>query len=210
MVVSGIRRRMVHMRRLPSRSLSLILALVVAAAVVTATPRAARAANTIIKQNESHSMWDLAILGHFMYLGGAGVGLRLGIPVSKTGVAALNDQIKIELGVSFRYWWPRLYYYDRDHPLYDDYRGGFGGVSIPLLFRWDFFLLEKLTLYFTLGIEINLIFEHWYWDHHYRSFWWNPVVPSMSFGALVNFHERVSLRVELATSGFNLGIEFRL
>ncbi len=199
------------MRRIPARGMSLILAAVVVMTVLAAAPRTARAANMIIKQNETHSTWDLGILGHFMYLGGAGVGLRLGIPVSKTGVAAINDQIKIELGVSFRYWWPRWYYYtDRHDPFYDEYRRGFGGVSIPLLFRWDFFLLEKLTLYFTLGIEINLIFEHWYWDHHYRSFWWNPVVPSMSFGALVNFHERVSLRVELATSGFNLGIEFRL
>ena len=200
------------MRQYPSRSLGLVLAVVVAAAVMTAAPRAARAANMIIKQNTSHSTWDLAILGHFMYLGGAGVGLRLGIPVSKTGVAAINDQIKIELGVSFRYWWPRLYYCDPRDPWCDEYdrRAGFGGIGIPLLFRWDFFLLEKLTLYFTLGIEINLIFQQWYWDHHYRSFWWNPVVPSMSFGVLVNFHERVSLRVELATSGFNLGVEFRL
>ncbi len=200
------------MSRIPARKASLILAGVVALTVLVAAPRTARAANLIIKQNETHSTWDLGILGHFMYLGGAGVGLRLGIPVSKTGVAAINDQLKIELGVSFRYWWPRLYYCNPHDPWCNDYdrRAGFGGISIPLLFRWDFFLLEKLTLYFTVGIEINLIFQQWYWDHHYRSFWWNPVVPSMSFGVLVNFHERVSLRVELATSGFNLGVEFRL
>jgi hypothetical protein len=192
---------------------SLVLAAVLAAGIVTAAPRVARAASSIIKQNETHKYWDLGALFHFMWLGGIGTGVRLGIPVGPRGfVPTLNDQVKLELGISFRYWWPRWYYCDPHERWCDEYRRhGFGGLSIPLLLRWDFFLLEKLTIYLTFGLEANIIFENWWMhDYRYRSFLWYPVIPSFSFGVLFNFHERISLRAEFAITGFNIGIEFRL
>jgi hypothetical protein len=189
------------------------MAAALAAGLAASVPARAEAASLIIKQNQTHKHWDLGLLMHFPWLGGIGTGLRLGIPVAPAGFSsAINDQVKLEVGFSFRHWWPRWYWYRCD-PARDPWcdPDGFFGFSIPLLMRWDFFVVKPVTLYLTFGLEINIIPAQW-WVHerHYISFLLYPVIPSFSFGLLFNVHERVSIRTSFALTGFNLGVEFRL
>lgn len=193
-----------------TRSLpALILAGVIAAGAVAVIPaREAQAANVIIKNDEVHKRWDLGILLHALWWGGVGVGARLGIPVAPRGfIPALNDQVKIELGFSYQHWWLRSYYVHRDWDWYDEgYH--FHRFAFPLLFRWDFYILDLLTVYFTIGVEFGFVPDREVWND--RIYYYGLAVFAGSLGILLNVHERVSIRAEFAHSSFNIGVEFKL
>ncbi len=197
------------MPRSERRLTALLLACVMTAGLAAVAPaRHAEAADLIIKSDEVHKQWDLAVMLHALWWGGVGVGMRLGIPVAPKGfIPALNDQVKIEIGFSYQHWWLRRYYVDRDwdwyHEGYDFHRFAF-----PVLLRWDFYILKILTAYFTIGVEFGFVPDHEVWDD--RVYYYGLAVFAGSAGVLVNFHERVSLRAEFSHSGFNVGIEFKL
>jgi hypothetical protein len=200
------------MTRMSHRFVSLVLAVALAAGAAALLPsREARAANVIVKQDGVHKQWDLAVMLHALWWGGVGVGGRLGIPVGPKGfIPAINDQVKIELGFSYQHWWMRSGYCHPHDPDWDWCRAGyeFDRFAFPLLFRWDFFILKMLTVYFTIGIEFGFIPQREVWEN--RVYYYGLVVFAGSLGLLVNFHENVSLRAEFGHQAFNIGVEFRL
>jgi len=197
------------MSRLVSKLPALLLVSVMTAGMAALVPaRRSEAADLIIKNDDVHKRWDLAIMGQALWWGGVGGTLRLGIPVAPKGfIPGINDQVKIELGFSFQHWWMRHNYCD---PHWEWCTGGydFHRFAFPVRLRWDFYILPVLTVYATVGVEFGFIPDHDIWDD--RVYYYGLITFAGSAGVLVNFHERVSLRAEFAHSGFNLGIEFKL
>jgi len=188
-------------------------ALAVAIAALGATlawPAASQAASgsLIIKSNETHKHWDLALLLHGIWWGGIGTGIRFGIPIVPDGVATLNDQVKIEFGASFQNWWTNnICHHDPvDHP---ECRDAFFRLAFPVLLRWDFFLTKIVSVYGAVGVEIGVVLDKEFREE-YHEYYYGWALFAAAFGINVFFHERVALRAEFCQSGFNVGVEFKL
>jgi len=175
------------------------------------SPAAAASDDVIVKQNDEHRTLDVGVLFHAIWFGGVGTGLRVGIPVAPRGfIPKINDQVKIEIGGSFQHWWSW-----RVHPRCDGHAvDHFFRLGLPVLLRWDFFITKLVTVETGLGVEIGVPFHP---DpdvadclRRRPDYVYGWATLAIQFGILLNFHERVSMRMQFSHSGFDIGVEFRL
>lgn len=188
-------------------------------------PRDAHAVNWIVKQNETHTRWNLtptAAITPWYFA----PGIRIGIPIAKTGfLPTVNDSVRIEFGAAFQIWWHPAWggrwcggVCDPGHPHYDprecrrcqnDYAyDPFFRIGLPVLLRWDFFLTKVWSVYVGLGFEFGIPF-----DRYYRDAFGPDAIFWIAFVMGTRFHVRdwFAFRIELGTLGvFVFGFEFLL
>jgi hypothetical protein len=202
----------------------LIPGLALAVGISVLAPRRAEAGPVwIIKQNETHGQWTLGPTASLMPMYFA-PGLRLGIPVAKSGfLPMINDEVRIEIGATFQMWWhpawhdQYCYWCDphhyNDRKCYEcehaDYVGHlFFRLGFPVMLHWAFYLTKMWSVYAGFGFELGVPLDDYYRDHYiFGPDGWIWI--ALAFGTRIHVAKWCALRFEIGTLGLlTFGVDF--
>lgn len=183
-----------------------LAALPVLAALALASPRDARADDTI-KMPGEHPKYAVEVEPHLL-LGwgwgwGSGVGLggRFSIPVVDNGfVSTINNSVAISFGLDM------LWY----NGCWDGrYNCSGNALVFPVVMQWNFFVAQHWSVFGEPGLAIY-------------DAWWNGcngcgpngpgpgVWPALYIGGRYHFNDKVSLTMRLGFPSFSFGASFFL
>jgi len=178
----------------------------------------------IIKQNETHGKFNLTPTFTIIPWWYFAPGIRFGIPVAKSGfIPNLNDEVKIEIGFNYQFWWHvawgnRCDLYCKEDPhsaacreckdeyFYFDAGNPIMRIGLPAMMRWEFYLTKLVSVYAGFGFEIGI--PIYSWDAYpFGPHGWFWLV--LAFGTTLHFKEHFALRFEIGTISFPMiGFEF--
>lgn len=136
---------------------------------------------------------------------GFGGGVRVSFPLMHDGfIGSINNAVRFETGAEFYHW-------------------SFGGfayetIAVPLQLRWDFFLTEQWTVFAAAGVALNVYYfedDAGFFDAPKNTDLWGfgsgaLITSAVGFGALINFSESVSLRLDATLNLLAIGLTFRM
>lgn len=165
------------------------------------------AATSFVKDAGPHTRpVDLSVFGGTpgALLVGFGGGLRVSFPLVHDGfIGTINNAVRLETGVEFYHWSFAGFDYET--------------VAVPLQLRWDFFLTEQWTVFAAMGVAINVYYfedDAGFFDAPENTSLWGfgsgaLITSAFGVGALLNFSESVSLRLDASLNLLGAGLTFR-
>ena len=178
------------------------------ALLLSASPAEARsAASTSTSSSSSGSgLSSLSVWGVFDAgpVDGAGVGLRLALPVVPQGLlhAKVKDELVLEFGTDFVHYSDRVGYFG----VYQDY--SFNGILLVGGLAWNFWLTPQLALYPKLDLGYwTGWYSGWHDQYGYAHHDFSGLFVQGAVGLIYRL-QKVDLRLELGSGLLRLGVGF--
>ena len=149
---------------------------------------------------------DLSIFGGTpgALLVGFGGGIRVAFPLIHDGfIGSINNAVKLETGAEFYHWSFAGYDYE--------------SIAVPLQLRWDFYLTPEWTVFAAMGVAVNVYYfedDAGFFDAPGDVGVWGfgsgaMITTAVGVGALLNFSDSVSLRLDASLNLLAIGLTFR-